>query len=529
MDGRKKTVKARAKPHAAPAAKAAPSEDAKLSPDSMGGVRAPLSSEDAEFYRKLFHDSADAHFVLDGRTGTFCLVNRRFVETTGYSEEELVAGNFRPTSLVYGKGREMAEEQIRGLKEGASGIFEWICADRNGRVWDVEVSVQRFRSKGRPYVLGQIRDIGPRKELERRLKREVELQRKKTIEAAKAGVRVFQLTEKIKRIPELVRRLAAASDEAALFDGLKEGLVGPESMGYAEAALYLVDGRQLLCQFATREMPIKRFHLDKNHKLARIARCGERYYDGSAGELVVPLRRSGEVAGLLQIFFDEEDRLLFGENDTVRSGQENLVEALALALESIWGKLRLETASRDQAKSDSLTGLANRRYFRGRLLEETKRALRYQRDLSLILIGLDRFREINEVWGHGVGDRVLVFMAGYLGREFREIDILSRYGSDEFAVLLPETGLEEAKKKSEDLRYKVERTPVPLDGEGGEKIDLTVSVGVATRTEGMTDPDELLKHCEEALYTAKREGRNQVSSFEDKPRILPKRIATQLE
>ena len=485
--------------------------------------------EDLEFYRRLFLDSNDAHFVLDGRSGTFRIVNARFCEITGYSQAELTDGQFRPASLVYGRGRERAEEQIKSLPEDGAGLFEWIGSDRNGRVWDVEASLRRIRHAGRPYVLGEIRDVGARKDLERRLLEEVDKQRKKTIRAAKAGVRVYQLTEKIKRLPTLLGRLDSVVDEDAFFECLREGLLGSEGLGYAGAAVYLVDGKQLHCTFSTKDMPIKRFHMDKNHKLARIARHGERFYDGALGELVVPLRRSGHVVGLFQVHFDEGDRLLFEENETIERGQENLVEVLAVGIQAIWERVRHEKRLKEQSRADALTGLANRPAFEVRLVEETKRAQRYQRELSFLLVGVDRFREINEVWGRAVGDRVLTALADFLRQQFREMDILARFDADEFAILLPETGLEEARPKAEDVRYKLERTPFPFGDRAEDRIEVTISIGVSSRTAGVTDPAEMTRNAAEALQAAKREGRNVVCFFEDRPRVLPRRLSTALE
>jgi two-component system cell cycle response regulator len=163
------------------------------------------------------------------------------------------------------------------------------------------------------------------------------------------------------------------------------------------------------------------------------------------------------------------------------------------------------------ANTDDLTGLYNHRYFYQRLEEEYKRAERYASDLSLILLDLDHFKQINDTFGHQQGDAVLRELATVLHRTTRETDLLARYGGEEFAVLLPETHLAGAFQQAERLRRQIKAHYFEaLHGK-----PLTISCGVACLPfgkPGLEPPrhrqDALIAWADQALYTAKRGGRD---------------------
>jgi two-component system, cell cycle response regulator len=156
---------------------------------------------------------------------------------------------------------------------------------------------------------------------------------------------------------------------------------------------------------------------------------------------------------------------------------------------------------------DGLTQLHNHRYFQERLREEFRRAQRYDDALCLILLDLDFFKEVNDRHGHPVGDSVLREVARILQQNVRETDIVARYGGEEFAVLLPRTHLAGAITVAERVWKGVSGQPM---GEGGT-LRMTASLGVSGfphRT--VLTPEQLLLTADEALYRAKREGRNRV-------------------
>ncbi|MGE0357777.1 MAG: diguanylate cyclase [Burkholderiales bacterium] len=163
-----------------------------------------------------------------------------------------------------------------------------------------------------------------------------------------------------------------------------------------------------------------------------------------------------------------------------------------------------------QAHTDSLTGLANRRRFFEMAEAELARARRYDAPLSMLMLDIDHFKEVNDTHGHRAGDRVLQSLARTCLGVLRNVDVVGRVGGEEFAILLPETGLEGARDVAERLREAVERSAVARDE--GVPLRITVSVGVAVLSEGV-NLDTLLSQSDAALYDAKHRGRNRVCAF----------------
>ncbi len=153
------------------------------------------------------------------------------------------------------------------------------------------------------------------------------------------------------------------------------------------------------------------------------------------------------------------------------------------------------------AVTDVLTGLKNRLYFNQRVNEEFERFKRYETKLSLLMIDIDHFKRINDTYGHDIGDEVLKKVSSELQNQLRKIDLIARWGGEEFILLLPETEIDEAVNVAEKLRGKVEA----LIFENGEVI--TISIGASMLLESETI-ESWIKRADKALYHAKRQGRN---------------------
>ena len=169
---------------------------------------------------------------------------------------------------------------------------------------------------------------------------------------------------------------------------------------------------------------------------------------------------------------------------------------------------RLLQELRKQTIRDSLTSLYNRRFLQDYLKRELIRARRERAPLALIMMDLDRFKHINDSAGHQAGDQVLVQVGALLKRHVRGSDIACRYGGEEFAVVLPKTTLESARRRSAEICSAIRREAELLHG-------VTASLGVALCPAHATDAEALLHCADHALYEAKREGRNQVRIFVD--------------
>ncbi|MDX6506769.1 MAG: two-component system, cell cycle response regulator [Gaiellaceae bacterium] len=160
-----------------------------------------------------------------------------------------------------------------------------------------------------------------------------------------------------------------------------------------------------------------------------------------------------------------------------------------------------------QATTDGLTGLANRRTLDEELALEWRRADRVGESLAFVLLDLDNFKGVNDTHGHPAGDAVLRAVGGILAAGVRQVDLAGRYGGEEFALVLPETDLTGALKLAERLRAALEAAPIELPG--GEKLHTTASFGVAVK-DTLATPDGLVSAADEALYAAKRAGKNRV-------------------
>ena len=166
-------------------------------------------------------------------------------------------------------------------------------------------------------------------------------------------------------------------------------------------------------------------------------------------------------------------------------------------------------------ETDLLTGVANRRHFMAMAEKELARFVRYGGYLSVFMMDLDFFKQINDTHGHHAGDVVLAKVAEVFKATLREIDVIGRLGGEEFAVILPQTDNEMARVVAERLRQTVEQTEIPM--ERGLPLHVTLSIGVATVRDTVINIDTLLGQADRALYQAKNAGRNRVGWFDSMP------------
>ena len=165
-----------------------------------------------------------------------------------------------------------------------------------------------------------------------------------------------------------------------------------------------------------------------------------------------------------------------------------------------------------EAITDPLMGIFNRRCLDRRLRDEVLRSQRHDLDLALLMVDLDRFKLVNDTWGHATGDLVLRHVARLLVDSLRQTDVVARYGGEEIVILLPHTPAAEAYEVAERLRDAVEKNPMPLEGinNGVSELAVTVSIGCASLLPLDDTQQSLLKRADQAMYQAKRQGRNQV-------------------
>jgi diguanylate cyclase (GGDEF)-like protein len=222
----------------------------------------------------------------------------------------------------------------------------------------------------------------------------------------------------------------------------------------------------------------------------------------------VPLVARGAIKGALNVY-----RL--GENASFSEDEFELAtrfgDAAALALDNAQIRAGLEL----QAKTDSLTGLYNHRYFHERLRAELNRAGRAHDSTAVLMLDIDDFKRVNDIWGHGTGDQVLVHLAGMLKSAVRGSDVVCRLGGEEFGVIMASCSADDALRLARRLVERLEREEFEPAGR------LTVSIGIAQGPEHAMNPRELVACSEAAMMTAKTRGKNQAVLFDDEARARP--------
>ena len=228
-----------------------------------------------------------------------------------------------------------------------------------------------------------------------------------------------------------------------------------------------------------------------------------RLHDASVGAVMAfPLacrgRRVGALMGIDRIASAREPRMSGSMLRAVRV----LLEPAAVALDNALLLKRAEALS----VTDDLTGLYNSRYLNSVLRRETKRASRSGRPLSLLFIDLDGFKGVNDTYGHLFGSRALVEAAAVIRSSARETDVVARFGGDEFALILPDTGGEGAFAVGERIRERI--ASYAFLAADGLSITLTASVGVATLPDVAASAEELVQAADKAMYAVKDSGKN---------------------
>jgi diguanylate cyclase (GGDEF)-like protein len=185
---------------------------------------------------------------------------------------------------------------------------------------------------------------------------------------------------------------------------------------------------------------------------------------------------------------------------------------IALALERAEWQQR---ANQFQLMSitDPLTGLHNRRYLEARLAEELSRSKRYNYPLSFMMIDIDDFKLYNDLNGHQAGDRALEMTAQSLRAALRKVDVASRYGGEEFSILLPQTSLEEAGTIADRIRRRIMNTKFP-HGSSQPLGMVTASIGLSSFSPALNSAEAIVRAADRALYHAKSHGKNRAYAYQ---------------
>ena len=223
------------------------------------------------------------------------------------------------------------------------------------------------------------------------------------------------------------------------------------------------------------------------------------FYEESASRMCIPMVSFGKVLGVLVL--DSKDPNGFPEGDL--PSLESVADICATAIQNAHYVERVKQL----AYVDGLTGIFNRRFFELRIGEELDRAHRFGTSLAVIMTDIDQFKSINDEFGHLLGDEVLRQVSSLFSQHVRKIDVVCRYGGEEFGILLTQTNVEDAMRVAEKLRKRVENWQFP-----GVPRSVTISAGAASFPQHGATRDEVIKAADQGLYAAKQAGRNRVSA-----------------
>lgn len=238
------------------------------------------------------------------------------------------------------------------------------------------------------------------------------------------------------------------------------------------------------------------------------------------GALAGIIKEDGEkprgLAFILRNFSEQEIDQIQNNIDLILPLSKNAMAAL----ERLKDIIRENRELKELSITDNLTGLYNSRHFRERLDVELNRVRRTERPCSLIMMDLDHFKPVNDQYGHQAGDELLRVIAEILKNTIRAVDVPVRYGGDELALILPDTGTSDAYKMAERIRSQIEDDPRTA------RYGVTASFGLATNRYGdMEEASGLVERADQALYQSKREGGNRIRFSEtDKVKEQPTEV-----
>lgn len=411
--------------------------------------------------RKLFEALPDSVILIDSVTMLPIEYNIAAYITLGYTSEEFSRLKIPDYEVI--ESPEETRARMKNIMERGSDSFETRHRTKNGEILDIWVNVVTLELDGYPYVLALYRDITETKQTERRLyERQLELVQKTSL-----------LDTLVNTIPNMV------------------WLKDPDGV-------YMACNKMFEGFFGAKESEI----------------IGKTDFDFVSSEQAE--------------FFRENDRLAI-EGEKPRSNEEYLVfadgsregyfEAIKTPMKDYTGKVigvlgiaqditdhkHYEERLEILANYDPLTGLANRALLSSHLHRSIENAKRLKTQIALLMFDLDRFKDVNDSFGHGAGDELLKQIAQRLGGRLRDGDMISRLGGDEFAVVLEQLAHpEDAGRIAQEM---IAALSNPYKLTGGAEIHIGMSVGIVLFPSHGDNASELLQHADAALYKAKSEGR----------------------
>lgn len=389
------------------------------------------------------------------KDGIVIAANDAFLSLMQYSRSELYG--MRVLDLI---AEDERESMLVRFAENNIEQYELRLFLKDKRTMDVRVSPRIFYVRGEKYRLAEFIDISVQKKITDELKQSEE-KFHSVFEQAAVGIARVSPTGAFLEVNEKLCEILGYSKSELMGKTFQE-LTHPDDLATSlELVQSLLEGER------------ESFSTEKRY----IVKNGQFVW----GSLTVSLVRSADEAP----------------------------KYFVAVISDIGSRKVMEQELINRATHDSLTGLLNRTELAKALEKEAARAGRYSRPFSLLMLDIDHFKLVNDDFGHQVGDRVLIELAGILEEAIRKVDFVGRFGGEEFLLILPELNHEKALELAERIRKQVEsHTIITQD----QVIKITVSIGVSTYPEHGNDVDALVKASDDAMYKAKASGRNQVAS-----------------
>jgi diguanylate cyclase (GGDEF)-like protein/PAS domain S-box-containing protein len=463
--------------------------------------------------RAILNTAVDAIITID-HAGRIESCNRAASQIFGYGTNELVSMNVK--ELMPMGHSEKHDGYIRNyMRSGRARIIgvgrELLARRRDGSEFPIELTVNEIKLEGRRLFVGMLRDISERKANE-------EQRGKLTKELTHRVEELDRLNEENALLSGLGSYLQACSSKEEAYDVLlahARVLFANESgafytlseAGSATCMLSWGDEQDILSHPVQKQdcWAMRRGVVHETSDAGASLRC--RHYNGigSGSQCCIPVMTQNGPIGLLTLHVPSADSKDDPDQSVVHS--LSLMTGIADRLGPALSGIELRGRLHEDSIRDPLTKLYNRRFMNESLHRELLRARRADSPLSLIILDLDRFKSINDEYGHDVGDDVLVTVAQSLSRAVREEDYMYRYGGEEFVIVLPGANLHIARERAQEACRKVRA--LRIDTEKGT-LQITISAGVATFPEHGNTQEELIVQADKALYLAKQSGRDRI-------------------
>ncbi len=443
-------------------------------------------------FRNLVTEINDGFFIAD-RNGIITFANKAYAGIVGYKDPEELIGRPLLEFIDPETRKGIARRFLDGIDAGEfNGSLESAIYKKDGTKAFIQINpVIHMEGRSIAGFRGISLDITERKLYEERLR--------KSHEDLSLLYDISSVISQTIDMEELCASILKSITELSMFESEKEGgifIIEEDEMklvshtGHSEFFLELHKNLKVgdcLCGLAakTGEVIVSKSSTDDSRHTIKYAGMTPHGY------IILPLKARGKVIGVIYLFmplgFDIGERRM------------NLLSAIGNQVGVALDNSMLYEETKRSALHDPLTGLANRRMMEmifKRTLEEVKR---YERPFSIIMLDVDHFKKYNDTKGHTAGDEALVNVSKVLIKATRGVDLVSRYGGEEFLILLPETGLEGTIILAERIRESME-----------EDTDVTVSIGIATCSKEIKDEEDFINRADAALYQAKNNGRNRV-------------------